>query len=55
MAGEEPPAKADEVIAEVAARKKEWELEDADVAKVRRRRAALSCGVPSGTLWTAPR
>lgn len=35
MAAEDPPAKADAVVAEVKARKAEWGLEDGDVAKVR--------------------
>lgn len=39
MVAEEPPAAAAAVVAEVKARKEEWGLEDADVAKV---------GLPSG-------
>ena len=34
MVADDPPAKADQMVAELKARKAEWGMEDADIAKV---------------------
>jgi hypothetical protein len=34
MVADDPPAKADQMVAELKARKAEWGLEDVDIAKV---------------------